>query len=181
MTDADKLFEDSIDLDADQLFDSAEDLSAPKSMSSRMINTVQNVANSAIESGDAVNENLATPLIQNAMDTARGVGQGLVMGAGDEIGGALSAGVEALYNKFNSTDSDLRDQGFKIEEPGLADLYRQNQQAIQKENDISQERSPYLYGGGQIAGGVTSGSAIGGVLGIGKQAANAKLGKNFST
>jgi len=174
MTDADKLFEDSIDLDADQLFDSAEDLSAPKSMSSRMINTVQNVANSAIESGDAVNENLATPLIQNAMDTARGVGQGLVMGAGDEIGGALSAGVEALYNKFNSTDSDLRDQGFKIEEPGLADLYRQNQQAIQKENDISQERSPYLYGGGQIAGGVTSGSAIGGVLGIGKQAANAK-------
>jgi len=139
----------------------------PQALPERIVSNIAQTAQSVqpvLESGGELSQGL----LEDTLDTSRGVGQGLVMGAADEIGGALSALGESAYNKFNPTDADLRAQGFQIEQPGLTDLYRQNQQAIQKEFETSQERSPVLYTGGQLAGGVTSGSAIGGALGIGK-------------
>lgn len=103
-------------------------------------------------------------ILESLMDTARGVGQGLTFNAADEIGGAISAGAEALYNKFNPTDEALRAKGFDIQQPTLPDLYRKNQQDIQKEFETSSERSPWLYTGGQIVGGMTSGSIAGGLV-----------------
>lgn len=122
-----------------------------------------------LESGGQFIQDIGSDLI----DTSRGIGQGLTIGSSDEIGGGISAGLEALYNRFNPTDAALREQGFKIEEPGLPELYRKNQQDIQKEFEKSSEQSPVLYGVGQVAGGMTSGGAIAGALGIGKAAPGA--------
>lgn len=146
----------------------------PQNLPQRILSNVKSAASSVASPVVSGGESVVPWLLESGLDTARGVGQGLLMGATDEIGGALSAGAEALYNKFNPTDSDLRDQGFQIKEPGLGDLYRQNQQDIQNELQVSADRSPWLNTAGQIAGGVTSGSAIGGILGVGKQAANVK-------
>ena len=119
---------------------------------------------------DATTGDFVNGLLESATDTSRAIGQGMTMGGADEIGGGLSAAAEALYNKFNPTDVDLREKGFNIEQPGLAELYRKNQQSIQKEFDDSSARSPYLSAAGNLAGGMVSGSAIGGALGIGGEA-----------
>ena len=161
-------------------FDKEEDLAksfeAEKSVEKpSILGTIgSNIADSAksvlpyiTDAGD-----LASDVLNGGIDTARAVGQGLTMGAGDEIGGALSALAERpasyLLDKINGVPSDLA--GLP-DSSSILDRYRQSQQAIQKENEFSQERSPWLYAGGQIAGGITSGSAIGGALGIGGEAA----------
>lgn len=153
-------------------FESEQDVkhaSLPARIAHNMATTAQSVlpdSSGALDTG--------SDLLNTAIDTARGVGQGLLMGATDEIGGALGAAGEYLYNKFNPTDRELEAKGFDIQHPNLPDLYRKNQQDIQKELETSSERSPWLYTGGQIAGGMTSGSAIGGVLGVGKAAPGAR-------
>lgn len=141
---------------------------------SKLANTVvNNIVKSSVPAVSKSGDILAS-LGESALDTSRGVGQGLLMGATDEIGGGLSALIEKAMNTFDPTNAKLAEQGFKVEQPELADLYRKNQQDIQAELKGSQERSPWLYTAGQIAGGMTSGSAVGGLLGMGKNAANAK-------
>lgn len=98
--------------------------------------------------------------LSDIKDASMGALQGLTLGGADELGGGLSA----LYSKLldsNDPDSKL----------GIIDLYRKKQQELQHTFDQSQERSPWLYGAGQIAGGAISGSTIGGALGIGAKAA----------
>jgi hypothetical protein len=150
------------------------------SLPSKILKNIKNTTN------DVINSNLANKAVSSAkslfdadLDTARAVGQGLILNSGDEIGGALGAGMEYLSNKtginpyspLDSTDRDLKAKGFKIDNPNLIDLYRKNQQDVQKEFEQSSERSPYLSLAGQLAGGITSGSTIGGVLGLGGEAA----------
>lgn len=171
MDELESQFDNEVDLESE--FDTEQDLTPVKqSLPRRIVSNIGSAAESVLPSAET-SQRISDSLLEAATDTSRGVGQGLVMGAADEIGGALSAGAEALYNKFNPTDVALREQGFSIEEPGMADLYRQNQQAIQQEMEMSAERSPWLNTGGQIIGGMTSGSAIGGALGIGQTAPGA--------
>lgn len=158
--------------DAEKLFNSSGTEVPP----SNIINNIATSAKSAIKSvgtgiSDAARSEFNQGIGEDLLDTSRGIGQGLTMGAADELGAIPSSLIESLYNKFNPTDVDLRSKGFKIDQPGLSDLYRQNQQSIQKEFESSANRSPIGYTAGQLAGGITSGSAIGGALGIGGEAA----------
>lgn len=113
---------------------------------------------------------IVQPILETGLDAARGVAKGLTLNSIDELGGLASAGVEALYNKFNPTDVKLRQEGFKIDEASPTELYRKNQEDIQKELEMSEERSPVVDVVGQIGGGMTSGSMLGSVLGLGKTA-----------
>lgn len=104
-------------------------------------------------------------LLSNLKDTAMGALQGVTFGGADEIGGGLQA-ILASLSPSNKQEADS----------SIADLYRQKQQALQKSFEESKERSPWLYTGGQIVGGATSGSAIGGLLGLGGATAGAVEG-----
>ena len=145
-----------------------EEQSLPAKIASNIQKTIEPSAQTS-----EVGASLLQKLAESGLDTARGVGQGLLMGATDELGGALSALGEAAYNKFDPTNAQLEEQGFKVDQPDLAQLYRQNQQSIDKELKQSAERSPVLYTAGQIGGGVTSGSVLGSALGLGGAAPQA--------
>jgi hypothetical protein len=97
---------------------------------------------------------------QKALDFAQGAGQGLTLGTADEIGGAIGAGAEALYNKFDPTNADLAAKGFNVEQPGLQDLYRQNQQQIQGQFDAAQTNSPVINTVGNIGGAIVGAPAM---------------------
>jgi hypothetical protein len=99
------------------------------------------------------------------MDFGQGVANGASLGLLDEAGGALSALGESAYNKLNPTNRDLESQGFKIDQPGLPELYRKNQKMIQNELDEGEKRSPYLTAAGNIGGGMLTGGAVLGALG----------------
>lgn len=87
-------------------------------------------------------------LSSNTEDLLRGVAQGGTLGFADELTGAGQAGLDVIK------DPSKFDQ--------LKDLYRKYQQESQGNYKASQERSPYLYGGGQLAGGLGTALATGG-------------------
>jgi hypothetical protein len=164
------LDENDIEVMDENDFEVVEPQALPQRIMSNMANAGQSIASPLISAG----ESAAPGLIESGIDTARGVGQGLVLGATDEIGGALSSLVERpmsyAIDKFQGVPDDIA--GLP-DSSNILERYRQSQQDIQKELETSQDRSPWLYGGGQIAGGMTSGSAISGALGIGKAAPGA--------
>lgn len=78
-------------------------------------------------------------------DLGAGAMQGATAGFGDE----LLAGRDAIDQKAQEL------VGMKpSSNESLADLYRRLQQENQGKNEEHQKRSPYLYGGGQLAGGI---------------------------
>lgn len=121
---------------------------------------------------------LVQPALETAQDFSTGVAKGMTMGALDEIGGVIGAGMEtgldALGLGPGSVDEDLRAQGFTVPEDSFTDKYRMYQQASQQAQDEAAERSPVAETLGQIGGGVTSGILTGGLLGVGKAAQGAK-------
>lgn len=103
-----------------------------------------------------------TGLISDARDLGLGLAQGLTFSGADELTGAI----KAAYAKLNPSTTEEEAATF-------ADLYRKKQQESQKSFEEASERSPWLYGAGQIAGGVTSGAATGGLLGLGSASVGA--------
>jgi hypothetical protein len=108
---------------------------------------------------------------QTAADFATGAAQGLSMGALDEVGGLVSAGLEtgaeALGFGPGAVDDQLKEQGFDVPEESFLDKYRGYQQASEKEQDAAYDRSPVANIAGQLGGGMTSGSVLGSAFGIG--------------
>ena len=117
-------------------------------------------------------------LVQNAEDTGRGYVKGFTFGGSDELAGGLESVLEAgqgtLHNMFPSmfdpsarqVDADLVSQGFTSGSPGalqptLSDVYRDAQQDYKQIEDEAKTRSPYLFGGGEIAGGIASFGKLG--------------------
>lgn len=135
---------------------------APTPLSTRVAQNVANLVPVApVEEAVDTTGNMA----RSALDAAQGVASGLTLGALDELGGLAMSGVDYLVDKFDPTNRELRAQGFTVE--SADDSYRANQQRIQKELEAAEERSPVLYTGGQIAGGITSGAAMGALPGLG--------------
>lgn len=172
MDDLETQFDNEVDLESE--FDTEQDLTpVSQPLPQRVLSNIGKTAQSILPSPET-SERAAGGLLESATDLSRGIGQGALMGATDELGGALSALLERpvsyAIDKFQGVPEDLAGVS---DESKLLDRYRQSQQDIQKELEASQERSPWLYGGGQVAGGMTSGSAIGGALGIGKAAPGA--------
>ncbi len=90
----------------------------------------------------------AVPEGSDLEDIARGIGQGATVGFGDEIAGAVEATGDVLFK-----DSKLAD---------WYQQYRKHQQESEAANKASQDRSPWLYGAGDVAGSVGAGILTGG-------------------
>ena len=101
----------------------------------------------------------------SAVDTGLAGLKGLTINAPDEISAALQTGGEVMNEAMGSPFGESKQPGTILER------YRRNQQLLQNELDAAKERSPYLSFGGELAGGLTSGSAITGALGIAGEAA----------
>lgn len=107
----------------------------------------------------SVVESEKSDLMSDLSDLSRGAGQGLTLGASDEIVGAVQAAGDLITG-----NSDL---------DNLTESYRKYQQIQQQKNDEAQARSPYLYGGGELGGAIIPGLAT---AGAGAAATGASLG-----
>ncbi len=107
----------------------------------------------------------SSPLLDGTVDLAKGGIQGFMMGGADEAGGLL----QSIWEQLSQEDTPEKKLAF-------VDLYRQKQKELQKSFEESEKRSPWLYGTGQLAGGITSGMILGGALGVGAKAAGSIKG-----
>lgn len=132
-----------------------------KSLLEKITSNIQKTGEDIINPVSNVGTGIIDKFSEKSIDTARGVGQGLLAGAVDELGGLGSALYEKYSDLTDPTNEALREQGFNIESPEFAELYRRNQQAIDKELRESADRSPLLYTTGQISGGIAAGNILG--------------------
>ena len=86
----------------------------------------------------------------NLEDIFRGVGQGVTIGLSDELMGAIENPIGAGKDILNLVGANIKDEDV-AEYERMRDLQR-------RYNEASKERSPWLYGGGELAGGL--GTAI---------------------
>lgn len=116
-----------------------------------------------IESADAaLDETPKAPTYKDDLvDLGRGVAQGATLNFSDELVGAG----EATADKIKSLLSGQQGQDW-------LKSYRQHQQESESANMASKERSPFLYGAGELGGGIATGIATAGaggaVTGVGK-------------
>lgn len=112
---------------------------------------------------------------ENTIDTLRGITQGATLGGADELGGGLTAILDQIQAKAHNAglanaspsqvNAQLKAQGLHgdVGPTNMGEVYRQAQQDTLKGFKESEARSPWLYGAGQLAGGVASGTMLGGV------------------
>lgn len=121
---------------------------------------------------------IVSPALETGVDFASGVAKGATMGALDELGGVIGAGVEtglgALGIGPSAVDAELEAQGFQVPKESFLEKYRGYQQASEQAQAEAAERSPIAETLGQVGGGITSGMALGGLLGVGKAAKGAQ-------
>jgi hypothetical protein len=91
-------------------------------------------------------QGVARDIAEGGVDLGLGAAQGITLGGADELEG----GVRALGAKLSGEDADL------------VELYRQYQELSEKKYKQAEERSPWLYGAGNIAGGVALAPLTGG-------------------
>jgi hypothetical protein len=114
----------------------------------------------AIDTTASTAKNVGGGVLGGLKDTALGIGSGATMGFGDEIAAGIEAGVGALQG----------DDFFE--------KYRQYQKENEAMFEQAKERSPWLYGAGELVGGVGStlampigglakGASIGAKIGLG--------------
>jgi hypothetical protein len=92
-------------------------------------------------------------MAQNLQDVGRGAAQGVTFGWGDEINGAIQAGLGKVlpekYGGYSADDTRTFDERYQAE-----------RDAFRNEDAQAKERSPYLYGGGELAANLVTGAAI---------------------
>lgn len=106
-----------------------------------------------------------TGLVRDLKDLGLGATQGATLGFADEIG----AGLQTMGQVA---------QGQVTPEQSLVDQYYKNKESINKNFKEAEERSPYLYGGGEIGGSILSGiiaSPLGGVAAAKNAGIGAKI------
>lgn len=143
-----------------------------------LLSKIGQKASGALEQSNQAAEDIISPAIETGLDLSSGVAKGLSMGALDELGGLVGAGVETGLGKLGigpaAVDEQLAAQGFQVPEESFLDKYRGYQQASEQAQNEAAERSPVAETIGQIGGGVAGGMALGGLLGVGKAAQGAK-------
>lgn len=116
--------------------------------------------------------------LESGQDFSVGAAKGLTMGSLDELGGLVGAGVEsglgALGIGPSAVDEQLAEQGFQGVDESFLAKYRGYQEASEQAVKDAEARSPILSTAGQIAGGITGGVALGGLMGLGQAGAKAK-------
>ena len=133
-------------------------------------NKLNNIFNKLADSGSAFVDDITSvgaPIVEGALDFSKGVAKGATMNTLDEIGGALSAGLEKGAGLLglgpSAVDRQLEQQGFNVEGSDFTDVYRDYQQASEQDMAKSAERSPVLDVLGQIGGGMASGHIASGL------------------
>ena len=167
---ADNKNDDWEDIPLDQETDDWEDVPVES-------NKLNNIFNKLADSGSAFVDDITSvgaPIVEGALDFSKGVAKGATMNTLDEIGGALSAGLEKGAGLLglgpSAVDRQLEQQGFNVEGSDFSDVYRDYQQASEQDMAKSAERSPVLDVLGQIGGGMASGHIASGLIGAGKAA-----------
>lgn len=143
------------------------------------------IANKVKSSGSGLAD-IAAPVADYANETVQGLGvgaaEGMTLGTMDELGGAISAGLETAASYVPGTDAyqsrqvdeQLKAQGFQVPEESFGEKYRGYQQtAAQAAKDI-REQAPIAGFVGEIGGGMASGAALSSALGIGQGAQKLK-------
>lgn len=142
---------DSIYSDLDAIYKAPEEpKTAGEALTKNLTETVGGVAETGKTLGNTLGESVA--------DTGRGIVQGGTLGFSDEIYGGVSASAQALKD---------------LDASKWLENYRAAQQSSETANDAAKERSPWLYGGGELFGGLAAGAAT---AGAGLAAAGTKVG-----
>jgi len=137
-----------------------------RSLSERIGDKAVAAKDYVVDRAKATGENL----VESGEDLAKGVTQGATLGFADEAGGAIATGLDygqRLMNRLGLAEKspgqineELKAQGFKGNLPSEAsEIYRQGQQETAQDFAESEERSPWLYKGGELAAGIASGIA----------------------
>jgi hypothetical protein len=140
--------------------------------SSVLANKVSDVAGD-VTSGT---KGITSSAIEGVQDLGMGIAQGTTLGGAEEIGAGLQTLLaKILPNSPLDVDKQLAKQGFTGDITSSAsDFYRQAENEEQDRYNKSEERSPFLYGAGELGGAITTGVATGGaassMTGIGQQA-----------
>jgi hypothetical protein len=100
-------------------------------------------------------------------DFSLGAAQGATFGFADEIAARASQFIDPLISKLSGEEAlneQLRQQGFQVEQPETTyeDELKRTREVFKK----AEEESPWLYGGGYLAGSLPSGQALGGALNL---------------
>ena len=119
--------------DTDPIFDETTPMGQKPTVMQVLGQKAKNLGNSILQTG----KNVAQAGMEDLSDTTRGVAQGVTAGLSDEAIGALKASLPA---------SD-EDKG-----KDWTTLYRKYQQIEQDKNAAAKQRSPILYGTGEIGG-----------------------------
>lgn len=121
----------------------------------------------------------AKSVAEGVSDFAHGGTQGILMNGADEGGGLLTALMDQgwkLGNKLGLADESpsqvnqrLKDAGYSgdIGPTDFSGMFRAGQEASAKDFAAAQERSPWLYGAGEIGGAIGTGIATGGAASVG--------------
>jgi hypothetical protein len=171
--DVSKYIEDHKDLATGSDVDSYIADHTPKTAGHALLDQIKG----AIPTGDAIAQ-AGKAAAANLTDTLKGYTSGAVLNGESELGG----GVQALLDKMQQgthalgltgesptqVNAHMKDMGFTgdIGPTDDTQLYRQGQQETAKDFKQSEDRSPWLYTGGQIGGAVTSGLALGAGAGL---------------
>lgn len=156
-----------------------EEVPLNKSLGQKIANAPEQLKNYAAERLNATAQNAG----QTAEDALKGYTQGATLGFADELGGATATGLDygqRLLNKLGlagkspgQISEELKAQGVTgdVGPSSAAEIYRQGQQETKADFEKAKERSPWAYGGAELAGGMVTGSKA---LGSLKSAQNDK-------
>jgi hypothetical protein len=168
MNEFDKMFEEAPTADEfDKMFDSTGTTEPPKTRSEKLTQKIS----SGLKTASDLGEGLLDKAGESFVDSSMGAAQGLTLGFADEISAAANTFLDKFVSKASGEEDinkRLREAGFQVEQPETS-----YEEELQRTRDLfkkSEERSPWLYGGSQLAASIPSGNVVGGALGIGKAA-----------
>lgn len=161
MNEFDKMFDEAPTAEEfDSMFESAEPIAQPKK---GIVQKATELAKSGVElAGEA-----AVPVVEGARDFSLGAAQGATLGFADEIAARAGQLLDPLISRLSgetALNEQLRQQGFQVEQPETT--YEDELKRARSTFEQAEEESPWLYGGGYLAGSLPSGQALGGALNL---------------
>jgi len=172
-------FDDTEEIDNAPSFEDTEE-------ADKVSQVVSKIGEKASDAGESLHSGAET-IGEGITDFGAGMAQGATLGFAEEAG----AGFQTLLDKIGigyepevpqnlqeqgieagsptDIDEQLQEEGFEGDlTPDAASFYRQAQKEEEERHQDIQEKSPWLYGGGQLAGGLATTIGSGGMAQVGK-------------